>query len=138
MSLRIKLFEIKKFLILLTIFTSFFLGVLALNLNMNMNDNGKMSRCNLIGMESRPCQMTINDHLGRWQQMFATIVNWSPTIVLLLMVAITIGFVTLFKNLEHVFLQLHQRYKKENSIFKLFDYLLLAFSKGILHPQIYA
>ena len=137
MSLRIKFFEIKKFLILLTILVFSFLGAFALNLSMSLDNHGKMSSCNLMSTESGICQMTLSDHFLRWGQMFTATINWSLTSLLLLVTAFSIGFITLFKAAEHLFLQLHQRYKVQNPMLKLFDYLLLAFSKGILHPKIY-
>lgn len=139
MSLRIKFFEIKKFLILLTILVFSFFGAFALNLGMNIDDKGKMSNCILMSSESMSCQMTIIDHLAQWQQIFLATSNWSLTALFSLAFALSVGFIALYKkNEEYLFLQLHQRYKRENPILKLFDHLLLAFSKGIIHPQIYA
>lgn len=137
MSSRIKFFD-KKFLILLAILAFSLIGGFGLNLGMNIASNGKMSSCNLMSSESGICQMNLNDHLTQWQQMFTASFNASLLPLLLLAFTFSLAFTTLFRDVEYMFLQLHQRYKRENSIFKLFDYLLLAFSRGILHPQIYA
>lgn len=138
MNLRIKFLDKKFLLILLTILTFFLIGAFALNLGMNIAGNGKMSSCSLMGLESKPCQMNLNDHLVQWQQIFVATFNASLLPLLLLAFTFSVGFISLFKNVEYAFLQLHQRYKRDNSILKLFDHLLLAFSRGILHPQIYA
>lgn len=128
-----------KYLAIITLFAVSTLTILGLNLSMNIAGNGKMSSCSLMGLESRPCQMTLNDHFVQWQQIFTATFNGSLVPLLLLAFTFSVGFITLFKkDVEYMFLQLHQRYKRENSLFKLFDHLLLAFSRGILHPQIYA
>lgn len=127
-----------KYLAITTLFAVSALAILGLNLSMNIDDKGKISSCSLMGLEPGPCQMTLNDHLMQWQQIFATTFNTSLLPLLLLAFTFSVGFITLFKNVEYTFLQLHQRYKRENSNLKLFDHLLLAFSRGILHPQIYA
>ena len=105
----------------------------------DIDHEGSMSSCVLMGQEQKQsCQMTITQHIASWQQIFTATFNWSLVPLLLLAAAFVAGLTTIFKNIESMFLQLRRRYKKQNPSLKLFDYLLSAFSQGILHPKLYA
>ncbi|MBI2327696.1 hypothetical protein HYU92_05260 [Candidatus Curtissbacteria bacterium] len=114
-------------------------GTLAMTV-MDMDHEGSMSNCILMVQEKeQSCQMTITQHIASWQQMFAAVS--SANILSLVLVLIPLGLGLSFLKrvmLDPPELQLYKRYVKENSSLKLFDYLLLAFSRGILHSKIYA
>lgn len=116
------------------------IGILTLSAHTIMANKDSMSSCLLISteLESSGCQMTIAQHVNHWQQMFIAISGLN--ILLLFLTLLPLGLALLAKQfmLDPPSLQIYKRYIKENFQFKLFDNLLLAFSKGILHPQIYA
>lgn len=133
-----KLPKLTKFLLVLAIFLIPLSSFFALKSSMNMENNGVMAKCVFAIDSSEVCQMTISQHLSEWHQIFTLGSSSDQFLLLLALLTAGIAF-TFFKELLSPYsVNFYVRYKRENPDLKLFDYLLLAFSKGILHPKIYA
>lgn len=127
-----------KYLAIITIFSLSFLGIVGLTLSMDM-ENNRMSSCLFMPQDSGQCQMSISDHLTKWQRMFLSVVDSSFILFLLTFLSLGVAFsVIRYSSIDPPQLYLYDRLKKENSRLKLFDYLLQAMSRGTLHSRVYA
>jgi hypothetical protein len=109
--------------------------------SMSMDASGRMINCPFMNSNSSLCQMTLAEHISQWQQ-FSTITREKSLLVSLFSLLIFLyvaGFnitTKAYEKLKHQrFRNSFYRYKPE---LKLFDYLLLAFSNGLIHSKIYA
>lgn len=131
--------SITKYLAIITIFSLSFLGIVGLNLSMDVEDSSQMSNCLFTPVASGQCQMNISDHLSKWQGMFLTVLDSSLILILFTILSLGLIFsVIRYSSIDPPQLYLYERLKKENSRLKLFDYLLQAMSRGILHSRVYA
>lgn len=130
-----------KVLTVVLVLTLSSISIFTLGTHINMDNKDSMSSCLLMitEQESLGCQMTIAQHVNQWQQMFIAI-SGSNILMLFFLTLLPLGLALLSKQfmLDPPSLQLYKRYIKENFQFKLFDYLLQAFSSGVLHSKIYA
>lgn len=133
-----RLSRVTKSLLILAIFLIPLSSFFALKSSMNMENDGIMSNCVFTVDRSEGCQMTISQHLGKWQQIFTLDSSSNQFLLLLTLLTAGTAFIFLKEFLSLYLDNFYVRYKRENPDLKLFDYLLLAFSKGILHPKIYA
>lgn len=108
---------------------------------MSVDMNGKMINCPFMEDSSSFCQMNIIEHITQWQQSFVFTRERSLFLSLFALATLfpMVVFLGVKKNAEKV---KHQQFRQylywHKPEVKLFDSLLLAFSQGILHPQIYA
>lgn len=131
--------SITKYLAIITLFALSSLGILGLNLSMDMEDNNQMSNCLFMPADSGQCQMSITDHLSKWQGMFLAVLDSSLILILFTILSLGLIFsVIRYSSTDPPEIYLGEHLKKENSRLKLFDYLLQAMSRGILHSKIYA
>lgn len=127
----------QRFVVLLSILTLLFIGGFGMNLSMLMQDDGKMSECPLMVNSSSFCQMSVTEHISKWLQMFLAI-PFSGALFILLGLVFAVWYLSQ-RNYFSLSPPMRLKfYKREHPDIKLFDNLLLAFSKGILHPKIYA
>lgn len=118
-----------------------FVGIFGMNIGMAKDRDGNMRGC-LLGMrQATMCQMNITEHLIRWQQGLMGITKNVRLLLAVLLSALVI-LPYLEKNLkkqwaDFVIAKLRY-YKKQEHVFKLFHYLPVFFSRGILNPRIYA
>jgi len=95
------------------------------------------SPCPFMGEAMAVCPMTVVDHIGYWKGLFAAL----PTIELLALVAaviiVSFGLKILADSAAMRLAYWYHYYKKKKAISKLYNYLSLLFSSGILHPRIY-
>ncbi len=109
--------------------------------SMSMDSSGRMINCPFMKGHSSLCQMTLAEHISQWQQ-FSTmtrekslLLSLFALLIILYAVGITITK-KLYEKLKYQQSLNHfYRYRPE---LKLFDYLLLAFSNGLIHSKIYA
>lgn len=112
---------------------------LTLTSSMHMENKGSASNCIFMAGEPANCQMTIAQHINSWQGTFLAVVQPGPMMFLFIAMLLTTAILASKYLAENqLILQLFRRYQKENSDFKLFDYLLVAMSRGILQPKLYA
>ena len=119
-----------------------FLAMSFLSLSsVSIDMNGHMTNCPFMGDSSSFCQMTLVEHLNRWQQSFMMTREKSSLLSLsFLLIALYIfGFTVTIKTRENLkYQRLRKYYYRYKPEIKLFDNLALAFSDGLIHPKIYA
>lgn len=126
----------KKLLITTALITFLFVTLLGLNLSMQMGEDGKMSDCPFMMGQFSMCQMPAADHLSRWQQSFTAILQVAYYLFFLVV------FIYVFRFLIYQFTLAppedlaFYRYKINHPNTKLFNFLLRAFSDGIVQPKI--
>lgn len=109
--------------------------------SMSFDMNGDMTHCPFMADSQSFCQMSISEHISQWQQFFSMVREKSLLLslfLLLVFIQVVVGSSTVkaYEKLKHGrFRNYFYRHKPE---IKLFDHLALAFSKGIIHPKIYA
>ncbi len=108
--------------------------------SMSMDMNGKMINCPFMNSSSSFCQMSVSEHISQWQQFFSITREKSLLLSLfslLMFLYVAVFFVTAkrYEELKHQRFRGHfYRYAPE---IKLFDYLALAFSDGLIRSKIY-
>ncbi len=130
----------KRLPLLLVLLTFVFISVFGMNMTMTMQKDGKMSNCPfMMNNSSSFCQMSVAEHIQKWQEMFAAIASRQISISFIL-AALLIPFIYSLTQLTLAppLTQIFQRYSKEHPDIRAFNPLLSAFSNGILHPQVYA
>ncbi len=109
--------------------------------SMSMDMTGHLAHCPFMDDSSSFCQMSISEHISQWQQIFTVVRGKSlalsllPLLVFLCALVLTVTTKAYEKLKYQRFRKYFYRYKPE---LKLFDYLLSAFSQGLIHPKIYA
>ncbi len=111
--------------------------------SMMTDGHGNMVSCPFINVSGSPsfCQMSISEHISQWKQLFAAIQGNN---LFLSLFALSVLFSTALLNtgaktqdrLKFQWLRDYCYHKKPE--IKLFDHLVLAFSRGKIHPKIYA
>lgn len=130
--------SLTRYLVVITLFALSSLGTVGLNLSMDM-ENNQMSNCLFMPQDSGQCQMSISDHLTKWQGMFLSVLDSSLILILFTLLSLGLIFsVIRYSSIDPPDVYLVERLKKENSRLKLFDYLQQAMSRGILHAKVYA
>ena len=109
--------------------------------SMPMDEHGKMADCPFMNDSASLCQMSVTEHIARWQQLFTAIPekNLLFSALILLTALLMVLFSIVPKIRDKLLFQrfLHYFYRRKPEI-NLFNHLLLAFSQGILNPRIYA
>lgn len=109
--------------------------------SMPMGQDGGMFSCPFMQDFSSFCQMTLNEHISQWQRMFALTPKESffSFFLLLTLTFYALSFIIdrSLKKLKHCQPFFHFLCQHNPEI-KLFNILTIAFSKGIIHPKIYA
>ncbi len=106
-----------------------------------LDKNGKMTSCPFMKDSSSICQMSVFEHISQWKQLFNLIQerNLLSFLSTFLVSLTVISFATNTQVYNKLKLQRFRNYfywyKPE---VKLFDRLVIAFSQGNIHSQIYA
>ncbi|MEK7580898.1 MAG: hypothetical protein AAB512_01320 [Patescibacteria group bacterium] len=129
--------KILKFFIIFAIFGLSFSSFLSLNHNTGDEHNEKMSSCLFMATGSTTCQMSVGEHLLVWQETFIASINSNFIFVIsFLSVLLLVSYI------KHMGtdppLRFLKKYEVENHRLNIFNYLLRALSKGLVHPEIYA
>lgn len=104
--------------------------------SMPIDEAGRMINCSFMKGFSSFCHMNLNEHINQHQMMFALTKEKN----LLLISLLTFLFCALLINKSRdklKFQPLKNHLYKYKPEIKLFDHLLIAFSRGILNPKIY-
>lgn len=129
--------KILKIFVIFSILGLSFSPLLALNHDMGHDYNKKTSGCILMVKNSNSCQMNIAEHLLIWQETFLASVNFNFIFILgLLAILLSVTYIKYGGNDPPPLLL--KRYEKENRTLNIFNYLLNALSRGIVHSEIYA
>lgn len=121
-------------------FVSVFIAVIlfGLNLSAHFEQGGRMSHCPFQKNESGLCPMTIIDHIIRWNNSFVATKTFDYGMALLFSVlAIAFIFFKIIRIASPPKISF-ALYHKEKPSFRLFSYFIEFFSRGILHPKIFA
>ena len=133
--LRILFIKITPTIILLSFI---FVLMFGLNMTMHMNEDGSMSDCPFMGQASF-CQMSIFEHLTKFQAIFITTTPHNNHIYLLTSILFTIAAIfigqLIISNLSPPKQLLSYSHKLQGINFNGF---LLAISDGIIQPKLYA
>ncbi len=126
-----------KIFVIFAVFGLSFSSFLVLNHDMGNDNNGKMSSCILMVTNQTSCQMSISEHLLVWQETF--LASISSNFIFVLSFLSILLFVSFIKYIgTDPPLRFLKKYDKENRRLNIFNCLLAALSKGIVHPEIYA
>ncbi len=109
--------------------------------SMPVDMNGKMVNCPFMNGSTSLCQMNLGEHISQWQQLFT--VTREKNLLLSLFFLLAVSLVSSFHINTRVYDRLKsQRFRnysyQHKPEIKLFDYIVVLFSKGILNPRIYA
>ncbi|OGK12173.1 hypothetical protein A3C98_04805 [Candidatus Roizmanbacteria bacterium RIFCSPHIGHO2_02_FULL_37_15] len=128
----------KKTLPLLIIFIFLLVGVFGIHAI--IDKEGEMTDCPLKSDTASLCPMGIMEHIARWQQMFLAVIPQLSSLLIAFFVSL-VGFFLVLKISsgpsppKTFHLKYFQKIHPESN---LFDYLLVAYSSGILQPKIYS
>lgn len=122
-----------------------FIAILAMSFfmlyAMPMDKDGRMVNCPFMNGSTGFCQMTLADHMNLWQQFFSTTKVKDILLVVLSLFAFLFSILLATNLLTYYQLKSqslrHYLYRYHPEL-KLFDYLALAFSDGLIHSKIYA
>ncbi|MBU6501088.1 MAG: hypothetical protein KGJ89_03095 [Patescibacteria group bacterium] len=121
-------------LVIFILFTA--MAVFGLTVSMNMDSHGNMASCPLMNGTASICRMNIMEHLSAWGLLSAAVI---PNVIPLLLL-----FTFLFSNVSRKLDRDDHREEKvflynKNQIFinRIFNPILFALSRGILHAKIY-
>lgn len=109
--------------------------------SMPIDGNGKMMNCPFMNGSSSFCQMSVPEHINQWKQLFTAIQERSLLLFLsALLVFLPVSLFTInIREYNRLKFQLFRNYLyRHKPEIKLFDYLVVAFSQGNIHPKIYA
>ncbi|MBI2100201.1 MAG: hypothetical protein HYT48_02585 [Candidatus Vogelbacteria bacterium] len=131
--------KVSENLIFFTLVSFVVISILGMGMSMETKD-GQMSSCPFVASQTTMCQMSVTEHIAKWQQAFLGIPTKTNFLVLAvaLLIATLVSFIKPFSQLKELttsttrFLTYHRA-----NFAKIFDPLLLAFSDGILNPRIY-
>lgn len=115
-----------------------FVNILGMGMSMETKD-GQMSGCPFMAGQATMCQMSVTEHIAKWQQAFLGILTKGNflALVLFLLFLVVIPFTKLFFQIKATKQTAHVSSYRRNTFAKVFDPLLVAFSDGILNPRIY-
>ena len=108
---------------------------------MSFDVQGRMINCPFMDDSSSVCNMTFGEHMNDWQRSFTTTPqkNFLLSLMLLLIAIQITGIISAVILLKHLPRpQIHYCFDRYRPEIKLFNTLALAFSKGVIHPKIYA
>jgi len=121
------------------VFASFvFMSLFGVGIGIEMKD-GQMISCPFMVNQASICQMSIIDHIGKWQQAFLGVLEKSNNLILslLLLAFAIVPFAKPFSQIKQTKVVACFVFYLRDIANKIFDPLLLAFSDSILNPKIY-
>lgn len=128
--------ENSKILAVLTVAVFITVAFFGINSGMDVRQDGSMAGC--VFDKSTVCLMSVIEHIAQWSNIFtATSEKNIFSIFTLGLLLLTAFFKRCAINLFNCVLPEFRIYRVKNNISKLFDYIIQAFSSGILNPKIY-
>lgn len=120
-----------KFLLIILVVAFAVISIFGLwnHYNMEMNGTETADTCSFV---AQPCDMNLREHIAMWQSFF-TAPNISYLTYLLLIAAFILSYFIIPKP-KQILKAWH--YLKHNFVIS-FNYLIQAFSQGILNPKVY-
>lgn len=129
----------RKKIVLLLAISFLVIGVFGVGMGVKASD-GKVTFCPFKTTNVTVCTTTLMEHITKWQNAFAGIVSVVNVLafITLIATAATVFYSKLFYKLQGFAthnIRPFLSYKTEPT--KVFDPMLIAFSRGIIHPKIY-
>lgn len=120
--------------------TLMFISTFGLALSMRTDKMGNMTDCPLMRTSETLCPMSPIEHIAQWQQLFTAIQQNNSTVLLAAMLVAAAFFLPINRTAvcDSLITFLYRRHKRGSPATQLYNYLLVAFSDGILHPKLYA
>lgn len=127
-------------LALIAVLTLMLVVILGVGMGMNMDKDSSMAGCLFMFMNDARtlCPMSALEHVANWQKLF----NAIPALRLAYMSVLILLLPYILPSL--LFAKSNQKLKRsphalvrENTLLAPLNYLILAFSQGLLHPKIY-
>lgn len=118
-----------------------FAATLSIAVGMKTDAHGNMSDCPLMSEKMSVCSMGVIEHIAKWQQLSIATFLKSDVVAFIILLLITFILIDVFARAPGISspaLVLHSPVTKNKPDIKLFNYLVIAFSQGILNPRIYA
>lgn len=100
------------------------------------SDNGIMP-CPFMSHNQVICQMSSPDHVVHWQNMFTAIPSIAMSLLVLLAINLLIGYSSSGSTDSSPPDGL-RLYSNENPANRLYNYFVVIFSNGVLHPRLYS
>ena len=125
-------------LALMVVLTLMLVAILGVGMGMNMGSNGSMAGCLFMNYAGALCPMNALEHVKIWRESFSAIPALRFLYVSLF--ALQLLYIlssSLLTNFEPNLKRSPHALVKDNRLLIFFDYLILAFSRGILNPKIY-
>jgi len=126
-----------KALIIGLVLTIIAIATFGITLGMSATNGGIMLGCPLMNGFSSLCQMDILGHIAQWQTLFTSIIPSSALALIVLLLLTVLSFVRFKLEEEETIRQQLQYLLQKDPTARLFNYLVLLFSSGVLHPKIY-
>lgn len=117
-----------------------FSATFSMTLGMQRDERGNMSNCPFMYEQTSVCSMGFVEHIAKWQQLFTVTFPESGEVAFVIFLVITFVYLAVFArapNISGLVLPLFPPVPKNKPEAKLFNYLVIAFSQGILNPKIY-
>lgn len=135
-----KLWQGKKNILILGVITFLVVSFWGLH-SMSTDESEIMVNCPFMQGFSNFCQMNVSEHISQWKQLFTVI--QAKNLLLFLSTLLVLLPITLFtvstRAYERLKFQLIRNYLyRHKPEIKLFNYLVIAFSQGDIHSQVYA
>lgn len=109
--------------------------------SMPVDMNGNMVNCPFMNSSVNLCQMSLNDHINQWQQMFTALPNKTNLAYILFLASLLFAATVIFRNkfLESAKLLFPRQvlYIKQKKYLVILDPLKEAFYGGIITPKIF-
>ncbi|MSU75181.1 MAG: hypothetical protein EXS55_01560 [Candidatus Magasanikbacteria bacterium] len=106
-------------------------------LGMSLEQGMSMSDCPLMGATSAMCPMKILDHISIWQKLF-TAITPSLTLLAIALSAVFSCWQLLFDHDPPDIALRLKKYQKTHLGFRLYNFLLHIFARGIVQPKLFA
>lgn len=117
-----------------------FAAIFSLAVGMKTDAFGNMSDCQFKAENSSICSMGIMEHIGKWLQLSAAVFfkTYGTALMILLLLAYTLFAVYVrTPKISHPVIA-PPTPVPESPETKIFNYLVIVFSQGILNPRLYA
>ena len=141
MKLLARTITIRQALAVLIIGVFLFAATFSLTFGMQTDERGNMSGCPFMSEQASVCPMGVFEHIAKWQQLLTTTFSPSLSLVFLILLLLSFAFFAVFihaLNISLLALALPPPIFKNRPETKLYNYLAIAFSQGILNPRLYA
>lgn len=113
-------------------------GALGMAAGMSHDQQAPMPNCAVMNRASAVCRIGSVAHVVEWQQLFLATLQSGTSFLLGVLVGFAIVLLLRSHPLSALLAQAYKRYQHQHPNARVYDYLLLARSQGIIQPRLYA